>query len=293
MGSIFDWLLDPGMRTFYGYWVSTLLIILIWASLQWHQRQHRIKQWFTGHYWWNASTRQDYFWLFFNRIFFLTLGIAWFAFAIDVAQLTYKGLSLLGSPTEPQATNNTLSLLVAYTVILFVLDDGSRFLLHKIMHKFKFLWRIHQVHHSATSLTPFTTYRLHPLESLLYQLRASLLHGLCAGVAFFTLGFQLSGLEIWGASIWVIFFNALGANLRHSNIPLQYGKLEKVLISPAQHQLHHGLTTMKHNYGSFLAIWDQLAGSWLDGKNETKLPSNKQSLSKQLLLKPLNWKHKS
>ena len=99
MGSIFDWLLDPGTRTFYGYWVSTLLIILIWASLQWHQRQHRIKQWFTGRYWWNTSTRQAYFWLFFNRIFFLTLGIAWFAFAIDVAQLTYKGLSLLGSPT--------------------------------------------------------------------------------------------------------------------------------------------------------------------------------------------------
>lgn len=290
MENIFDWLFDPAMRTYYGYWISTLLIILLWASVQWQQRQPLVKEFFSRRYWWNASTQQDYFFLIFNRLVFLAIGIAWFAFTIDVAQVTFKGLTLLAPATEPQAAQHTFSLLLIYTVVLFVLDDGTRFLLHKIMHKYDVLWRLHQVHHSATSLTPFSTYRLHPLESLLYQLRASLVHGLCAGGAFYSLGFQLNGFEIWGASIWVIVFNALGANLRHSHIPLQYGWLEKVFISPAQHQLHHGIHSMNNNYGSFLAIWDQLAGSWLSGKTKNTLPSKHQSLSKQLFLKPLNWK---
>ena len=290
MDSLFDWLFNPAMRTFYGYWVSTVLIILLWASFQWQSRQHQVKQWASKQYWWNHSTRQDYFWLFSNRLLFLVLGIAWFAFSIDVAQITFKGLKLFGEASEPTVAVSSFMLLSIYTIILFVLDDGSRFLLHKAMHRFNFLWRIHQIHHSATSLTPFTTYRLHPLESFLYQLRASVLHGLCAGTAFYTLGFQLNSIEIWGASIWVIVFNSLGANLRHSHIPLRYGPLEKILISPAQHQLHHGITTMNYNYGSFLAIWDRLSGSWLDGKKTTQLPTKDHGLVDQVLLKPLNWK---
>jgi len=290
VNSIFDWLLDPAMRTFYGYWLSTFLIILIWASFQWQSRQHQVKQWGSKQYWWNHSTRQDYFWLFSNRLLFLAVGIAWFTFSIDVAQVTFKSLGFFGNATEPKIAQSSFSLLAIYTIILFVLDDASRFLLHKTMHRFDCLWRIHQVHHSATSLTPFTTYRLHPFESFLYQLRASLLHGVCAGTAFYSLGFQINSIEIWGASIWVIVFNSLGANLRHSNIPLHYGALEKVLISPAQHQLHHGLTTMNHNYGSFLAIWDRISGSWLNGKAKTTLPTKDQALTSQLLLKPLNWK---
>jgi sterol desaturase/sphingolipid hydroxylase (fatty acid hydroxylase superfamily) len=292
MDNIFDWLFDPAMRTYYGYWLSTIVIILLWASLQWSQRESHVKEWLTPTYWWNHSTRQDYFFLLFNRLLFLALGIAWFGFTIDIAQVTFHGLKIFGPATQPQAADSSLSLLIGYTVILFLLDDGSRFVLHKLMHKFDFLWRVHQVHHSATSLTPFTTYRLHPLESLLYQLRASLIHGMCAGAAFYALGFQLNSLEIWGASIWVIVFNALGANLRHSHIPLQYGWFEKILISPAQHQLHHGFKTMNHNYGSFLAIWDQLGGSWLNGKHKNTLPNKPQTLSKQLLLKPLNWSSK-
>jgi sterol desaturase/sphingolipid hydroxylase (fatty acid hydroxylase superfamily) len=290
MDNLFDWLFDPAMRTFYGYWVSTILIILVWASFKWHARQAQVKEFFNTSYWWNHSTQQDYFFLVFNRLLFLAIGIAWFAFAIDVAQVTYQGLTLFAPANEPQAAQYSLGLLITYTLILFILDDGTRFLLHKSMHQFKWLWRLHQVHHSATSLTPFTTYRLHPLESLLYQLRASLVHGLCAGGAFYTLGFQLSGLEIWGASLWVIVFNTLGANLRHSHIPLRYGWLEKILISPAQHQLHHGLKTMNKNYGSFLALWDQLNRSWLTGKTTNTLPNLPQSLSHQLLLKPLKWK---
>ncbi|MDC0136437.1 sterol desaturase family protein [Sulfitobacter sp.] len=59
-------------------------------------------------------------------------------------------------------------------------------------------------------------------------------------------------------------FNALGANFRHSHIWISYGPvLEHILISPAQHQVHHSVATKHHdkNYGSIFAIWDWIFGT--------------------------------
>jgi len=77
----------------------------------------------------------------------------------------------------------------------------------------------------------------------------------------------------------------LGANLRHSMIPISYGRLEKLFISPLQHQLHHGKTTSRKNYGSMLAIWDRMFNSWLPGKTPAELPDKEFPLHQQLLLK--------
>ena len=58
----------------------------------------------------------------------------------------------------------------------------------------------------------------------------------------------------------------LGSNLRHSHIGIRYWWwLEYILISPAQHQLHHSIS-VKHydkNFGAAFAIWDWLFGSLL------------------------------
>jgi sterol desaturase/sphingolipid hydroxylase (fatty acid hydroxylase superfamily) len=56
--------------------------------------------------------------------------------------------------------------------------------------------------------------------------------------------------------------NIAGSNLRHSQLPLSYWPwLQKILISPAQHQWHHNRTGADQNYGSILAIWDWWFGS--------------------------------
>jgi sterol desaturase/sphingolipid hydroxylase (fatty acid hydroxylase superfamily) len=59
-------------------------------------------------------------------------------------------------------------------------------------------------------------------------------------------------------------FNAMGANLRHSHIWLSYGPvLEHVLISPAQHHVHHSMNPKHYNknYGEVFAIWDLMFGT--------------------------------
>lgn len=291
MPPFFDWLLDPSQRTHYSYWLTAFTIALIWAGLNWANRKHYITQLFSKDYWFNSSTYQDYFLIFFNKGLFFALGITWLILTLNIAMSTLDMWRIFGDTTEPnQFNHNSFILIGMYTLVLFLLDDASRFLLHRLMHKFDFLWRIHQVHHSASTLTPLTTLRIHPIESIFYSIRSSLVHGLCAGSSFFFLGFQLDSWQIWGATVWVIVFNTLGANLRHSQIPLHYGPFEKLFISPSMHQAHHGLSTMNKNYGSVLSIWDRMFGSFRNGKKRYTLPQAAQPLLKQLMLQHIKWK---
>lgn len=286
--SLFEWLLDPAKRTHYGYWISSFLVALIWAGWSWNKRKGYLQSLLSTNYWCNKSTWQDLVLALGNRGLFILLGIPWLLLTLDIALSTLDGWRLTGSVQEVLITGPWV--VACYTLVVFLLDDVSRYGLHRVMHKFDFLWRIHQLHHSASTLTPITTLRLHPLESVLYQVRGSLVHGFCAGSSFFFLGFQANSWEVWGASAWVIVFNVLGANLRHSHIPFSYGVLEKVFISPAQHQAHHGVMTMQKNYGSVLAIWDRLGNSWRSGKKGYQLPQEAQPLMKQLLLQHIRWK---
>ena len=72
---------------------------------------------------------------------------------------------------------------------------------------------------------------------------------------------NLSILKIHAA---IFIFNLLGANLRHSHIPIRFGKyFERVFISPAQHQIHHSNDSIHFdkNFGSIFAFWDGLFGT--------------------------------
>ena len=66
----------------------------------------------------------------------------------------------------------------------------------------------------------------------------------------------------------------MGANLRHSHVPLSYGRrLEQVLISPLQHQIHHSIAIehQNRNFGSKFAIWDRMFGTLITAK-QVELP---------------------
>lgn len=291
LSTYFEWLLDPSKRTHYWFWISSFGLALIWAAFAWKKRSHYLRELGSKSYWFNASTYQDYFLILFNRTFFLLLGITWIGFTISIAITTLDFFRLFGEATEPgNYASNSFAILTGYTIILFLLDDASRFVLHWLMHKYDFLFRLHQVHHSASTLTPLTTLRIHPLESLLYQIRSSLVHGMCAGSSFFFFGFQADSWQIWGATIWILVFNFLGANIRHSHIPISYGPLERIFISPAMHQAHHGVKTMNTNYGSVLSIWDGMLGSFRKGDGNYQLPKQAQPLTRQLLMRQIDWK---
>lgn len=159
---------------------------------------------------------------------------------------------------------------VTYTLVLFVFDDLLRFIQHYFMHKVPFLWEIHKVHHSAHTLNPMSLYRVHFIEVTISALRRILGTSFITCTMFLISSQSLSPYQIMGALSFNFVFNVLGGNLRHSHIPLSFGFLERVFISPLQHQIHHSKNP-KHfdkNFGVALSIWDQLFCSWHKGQIE-------------------------
>jgi sterol desaturase/sphingolipid hydroxylase (fatty acid hydroxylase superfamily) len=152
---------------------------------------------------------------------------------------------------------------IAFSVSYLILDDLSRFLLHYCMHNVDFLWYFHKTHHSATTLTPLTIFRVHPVESLLYFTRRLLVFGFVTGVFIWLFSSKLTGLQILGVDMFGFLFNLAAANLRHSHIWISFGKLEKIFISPAQHQIHHSVGSNHFNMGSIFSFWDRIAGTLL------------------------------
>lgn len=169
----------------------------------------------------------------------------------------------LGVPNLPSFPEPVLAL--TYSLTLFVAWDLSRFCVHLALHRIPFLWRFHQVHHSATVLTPLTYHRVHPVESLLYQVRGALVTGGIAGLFYWCFRGQAQAITWFGVPALGLALNMLVGNLRHSHVWLTYPTaVEAWLLSPAQHQLHHSAEPQHHdkNFGTWLGVWDRLLGSW-------------------------------
>ena len=155
-------------------------------------------------------------------------------------------------------------IVLTFTVFQFTIDDFSKYIIHRFMHKWPVLWALHKVHHSATVLTPMTVFRTHPLEGIIFSLRSAITQAIGISLFFYLFGNSVSLYTVVGVNVFVFIFNILGSNLRHSHIGIRYWKwLEYIFISPAQHQLHHSVAFEHHdkNFGAALAVWDWLFGS--------------------------------
>jgi sterol desaturase/sphingolipid hydroxylase (fatty acid hydroxylase superfamily)/predicted lipoprotein len=153
---------------------------------------------------------------------------------------------------------------VIFTTAAFVADDWTRFLVHRWMHRVPALWAFHRVHHSAEVLTPLTLYRTHPVEVWVNSLRGALAIGGVAGLCSWLWGPKLPAWQLLGVDAIGLVWTLLGANLRHCQVWLSYGRwLEHLLVSPAQHQLHHSRSPrhVDKNFGTALSVWDWMAGS--------------------------------
>ncbi|PIE00747.1 MAG: sterol desaturase [Thiothrix nivea] len=254
---------DPTKRVFIGYLLSAWVLALVWLWLV--RRQTLAQAWgslFNRKVWLSASAFTDYALLIGNRLI-MALVSPQLLGQLAVAAFIFEGLHRW---LRPEAFADWPSWLVIslFTLALFLLDDASRYWVHRWLHRSAILWQFHRVHHSATTLNPLTIFRTHPLEGLLFSLRSALVQGFCIGLFVFLFGAGVDLATVFGVNVLLFLFNVLGANLRHSPVPLSYPHwLERWLISPVQHQIHHS-TDPRHydrNFGVVLAIWDRLGGS--------------------------------
>ncbi len=255
--------INPGERLFWGYLLSAAVIALVVTG--WRLRGvYR----FNKDYWLHRSALLDYQYFFVIWFFKVYLIAPLLLSAREVAIATHR---LLRDYITPMFDVPYETVAITYTVALFVASDFTRYWLHRALHAFDFLWAFHKVHHSAEVLNPLTFYRIHPVESLLFGLRYALTAGVVTGVFMTLFAAKLSLLQIFGVNAFIFIFSLLGSNLRHSAIYWGFPRwLETLIISPAQHQLHHQYRYSRYNYGGALAIWDALFGSLKKSRDATK-----------------------
>lgn len=257
---------DPAERVFVPALLSAVL--LVWMAFGWRLGTRRlIDGLLARRIWTHASCRADIVMLFARALILGVVKIPWLAGT--VAASLWVGLTLyrLFGPADvfgDLGRGNFAVVAVVYTAVLFVAWDFSRFALHWAMHRFETLWSFHQVHHSAEVMTPLTLYRVHPVESLLYDLRGLVTTAAVTGSFLYLFAGTAQELQLLGINAVGFLFNLAAGNLRHSHVWLRFGWLERFVLSPAQHQMHHArdLLSQQSNYGTWLAVWDRWMGTW-------------------------------
>ena len=248
--------LGGGSRLSPIFWVSMLLI----ALALWLRRRpgHGFWAWvFPARVYRTSSFRVDVkLWL--TGFVLKAFGLfSLLAFAPLLADAIQTGLAGGDAPTSTWPP-------VLIGLILFMTSDFSTYWVHRVFHEYPWLWPFHALHHSAEELNPITAYRKHPLYDVFSTTTRAALIGTVQGLLLGLVVGTVDVATILGVNLFYYAFNMAGANLRHTHIWLSWGPVvEHVLISPAQHQIHHS-TDPKHfnkNYGEVLAIWDWMFGS--------------------------------
>lgn len=257
-----DALLDPGRRVFWPFLLCSAALGAAALAARGVPLRRVPRALLSPRLWLHRSARLDYQLIAVKAALRAALLGGRGASALAVAALSAGWLRRhLGAPG---LSLPTAWLAALFTLAAFLVEDWSRFYVHRLMHRSPLLWELHKVHHSAEVLTPLTLYRTHPLEVLLNGARGALALGLCAGLFAWLFGPALRAWELLGVDAVGFAWTLLGANLRHSHVWLSYGRrLEHLLVSPAQHQIHHSRHPRHRdrNFGTVLALWDWLGGS--------------------------------
>lgn len=265
INGIIDPFLNPQNRVFIGYLLAALGIAM---AAQFFLMKLPAKQAFQALFsprvWLSRSARSDYLVLIVNQAVMMGLAPRLVS-KLALATLLFETLHVLfnGRPSLfPDAPAWVIA--SSFTLVLFVLDDAAKYILHRLLHQWPILWAFHKVHHTAETLTPITVYRTHPVEGVLFALRATIVQAIAVAAFIFFFGERAELVTVLGVNAALFLFNATGSNLRHSHVHISYGRrLEKILISPAQHQIHHSIARRHHdkNFGAVLALWDWIGGS--------------------------------
>jgi sterol desaturase/sphingolipid hydroxylase (fatty acid hydroxylase superfamily)/creatinine amidohydrolase/Fe(II)-dependent formamide hydrolase-like protein len=224
--------------------------------------------------WWHPSARVDYAFMLINAgLKILIWGGA--AVALVVGVDSAVGYLAAMNIFTPAPTPPPAAIVVLWGILVFVAMDFGVFLGHWLFHKHP-LWLFHKVHHSAEVLTPFTLYRMHPVDEWITGSLAGILSAGMAIVACLVMGIEKApALLFQPAGIILVIFYFTGYNLRHSHIWVAYPRwLSKILISPAMHQLHHSYLNrhIDKNFGLVFGLWDWMFGTLYIPEKKEKFP---------------------
>jgi len=127
---------------------------------------------------------------------------------------------------------------------------------HRLEHKVKLLWSFHQLHHSDTNMNASTYSRDHFLQNAWRSF-----------FSMFTVGliFDLDLKDAAQAALLSNLFLALWSQFYHSATRFQLPWLDRVLVTPQVHRIHHSVERQHQdkNFADALPIFDIVFGTYV------------------------------
>lgn len=218
------------------FWWLIFLSVTVWALeiiFPWRKNQPIIRK----DFW------MDLFYILFN--FYIFKIIIFIGFSLTIERLFLdllnikQGLFLF----NVQSLHPTLQLL-----LFFVLIDFISWGTHILLHKNKYLWQFHKVHHSVEQMGFAAHFRFHWMETIVYT------------PSKYIVLIVLGNFEPNHAFIVYYLTIAIG-HLNHSNVNVNYGPLKYIFNNPKMHIWHHSKHLPKNfktgvNFAISLSIWD-------------------------------------
>ena len=222
------------------FWGLLVISILVWSfelAFPWRKNQGKIR-----HDFW-----LDFFYMYFNFFVFSIVIAGVYAILENVFTgmgITTQSFALIAVSSWPMA----LQLL-----LFFILLDFVQWITHVLLHRFRFLWQFHKVHHSAVEMGFAAHLRYHWMENIFYK-------------PLKTLGVMLIGGFEPEQAYMVHFFAITIGHLNHANLKLPWGPLKYVFNNSEMHIWHHVWELPKGkengiNFGITLSLWDYIFGT--------------------------------
>ncbi len=141
-------------------------------------------------------------------------------------------------------------------IAIMLLDFIAQYVAHFLLHRVKWMWKFHMVHHSDTKVDATTGTRHHPGDYIFRELFAL--------VAILIGGIPVAYYVIY--RICSIFFTYL----THANIHLP-ATIDKAMsflfVTPDMHKFHHHFERpwTDTNFGNIFSLWDRAFGTMVYG----------------------------
>jgi sterol desaturase/sphingolipid hydroxylase (fatty acid hydroxylase superfamily) len=174
-----------------------------------------------------------------------------FDFVLGAAMLAWMAAWIEKIPGRPLLFRNHTGIpfVIFLAVVTSIVGDFFYYWQHRAMHS-RWLWPIHELHHSDEDVNVTTTFRFHILESPLATL-----------LTFFPAVLLPRPSLVLPLAF---FFRCASVFFIHMNAPIGLGVANRILACPYTHRIHHSRLPehIDKNFAAVWNFWDVLFGTY-------------------------------
>jgi sterol desaturase/sphingolipid hydroxylase (fatty acid hydroxylase superfamily) len=149
---------------------------------------------------------------------------------------------------------------IFYLIVVFIMYDFSNYWVHRLEHSNKYMWSVHELHHSSQRFHLMLRFRGSVLKSI---------NNIPPKMIMILFGVDMLTIEISTR------LNKTFQFFQHLSWIKSWGPISYLLVTPRDHIVHHAYNGkyLNKNFGATLMIWDHIFGTYqkLDPKYKLKI----------------------